>query len=146
MKFIQISHTVTYKCISNGGKLRDVILIRLISSQNFEASKSIMVYEKSREIPNVNGLGLCVLNTALNNISLTTSQSVLVEETTDLSQVIEKLYHIKLFQVHLVMKWNQLLSFFIPPLPEGGGGYTVLPLSVLPSVQDIFRCIFLSNC
>jgi hypothetical protein len=25
------------------------------------------------------------------------------------------------------------------------GGYTVLPLSVLPSVQDIFRCIFLSN-
>ena len=34
----------------------------------------------------------------------------------------------------------------IPPLPEGGGGYTVLPLSVLPSVQDIFRRIFLSNC
>jgi hypothetical protein len=27
---------------------------------------------------------------------------------------------------------------FIPPLPEGGGGYTVLPLSV----QDIFRHIF----
>jgi hypothetical protein len=35
--------------------------------------------------------------------------------------------------------------FIIPPLPEGGGGYTVLPLSVLPSVQDIFRRIFLSN-
>ena len=35
----------------------------------------------------------------------------------------------------------------ISPLPEGGGGYTVLPLSVLPSVQDIFRhCIFLSYC
>jgi hypothetical protein len=33
----------------------------------------------------------------------------------------------------------------IPLLPEGGGGYTVLPLSVLPSVQDIFRRIFLSN-
>ena len=53
-------------------------------------------------------------------------------------------------------------SIFIPPFPEGGGGYTVLPLSVfipcspkgegsilfylcpsiLPSVQDIF----LSNC
>jgi hypothetical protein len=28
---------------------------------------------------------------------------------------------------------------FIPPLPEGGGGYTVLPLSVCPSVQNIFR-------
>ena len=35
---------------------------------------------------------------------------------------------------------------FIPPLPEGGGGYTVLPLSILPSIQDIFRHIFLSNC
>ena len=34
----------------------------------------------------------------------------------------------------------------IPPLPKGGGGYTVLPLSILPSVQDIFRHIFLSNC
>jgi hypothetical protein len=34
----------------------------------------------------------------------------------------------------------------IPPLPEGGGGYTVLPLSVLPSVQDVFRRILLSNC
>ena len=27
-----------------------------------------------------------------------------------------------------------------------GRGYTVLPLSVLPSVQDIFRCTFLTNC
>jgi hypothetical protein len=36
--------------------------------------------------------------------------------------------------------------FSIPPLPEGGGGYIVLRLSVLPSVQDIFRRIFLSNC
>jgi hypothetical protein len=37
----------------------------------------------------------------------------------------------------------------IPPLPEGGGGYIVLPLSVcpfvLPSIQHIFRHIFLSN-
>ena len=36
--------------------------------------------------------------------------------------------------------------FIIPPLPEGGGGYTILPLSALPSVQVIFRRIFLSNC
>ena len=40
-------------------------------------------------------------------------------------------------------------NFIIPLLPKGGGGYTVLPLSVLPSVlpsvQDIFRRIFLSN-
>jgi hypothetical protein len=39
-----------------------------------------------------------------------------------------------------------VLSLIIPPLPKGGGGYTVLPLSVCPSVQDIFRRIFLSNC
>ena len=38
------------------------------------------------------------------------------------------------------------ISLIIPLLPDGGGGYTVLPLSVLPSVQDIFRRIFLSNC
>jgi hypothetical protein len=37
-------------------------------------------------------------------------------------------------------------KFNYTPLPEGGWGYTVLPLSVLPSVQDIFRRIFLSNC
>ena len=37
-------------------------------------------------------------------------------------------------------------SVIITPLPEGGGGYNVLPQSVLPSVQDIFRPIFLSNC
>ena len=40
----------------------------------------------------------------------------------------------------------RFLIVFIPPLPEGGGGYTVLPLSVCPSVQDIFCHIFLSNC
>jgi hypothetical protein len=39
-----------------------------------------------------------------------------------------------------------ILLLIIPPLPEGGGGYTVLPLSVCPSVQDIFRHIFYSYC
>jgi hypothetical protein len=38
-----------------------------------------------------------------------------------------------------------VVIFFIPPLPGGGGGYTLLPQSVLPYVQDIFRRIFLSN-
>ena len=47
---------------------------------------------------------------------------------------------------HLVYTTSLLSHFIIPPLPEGGGGYTVLPLSVLPSVQDTFRRIFLSNC
>ena len=30
---------------------------------------------------------------------------------------------------------NSLFSVFISPLPEGGGGYTVLPLSVCPSIR-----------
>ena len=34
---------------------------------------------------------------------------------------------------------------FFTPAPRRGRGYTILPLSVLPSVQDIFRRIFLSN-
>jgi hypothetical protein len=38
-----------------------------------------------------------------------------------------------------------IFLIFIPPLPEGGMGYTVLPLSILPSVKDIFHRIFLSN-
>jgi hypothetical protein len=41
---------------------------------------------------------------------------------------------------------NIIFHLIIPPLPEGGERYTVLPLSALPSVQDIFRRIFLSNC
>ena len=35
-------------------------------------------------------------------------------------------------------------TFFIPPLPKGG--YTVLPLSVCPSVLPSVQDIFLSNC
>ena len=48
-----------------------------------------------------------------------------------------------IFQVCHVIAFYMLI---IPPLPEGGGGYTVLRLSVLPSIQDIFCRIFLSNC
>jgi hypothetical protein len=40
------------------------------------------------------------------------------------------------------LKTTKQIYLFIPPLPEGGGGYTVLPLSV----QDIFHRTFLSNC
>ena len=49
----------------------------------------------------------------------------------------------------LFSTWNDIaftVFIIIPPLPEGGGGYTVLPPSVCPSFQDIFRRIFLSNC
>jgi hypothetical protein len=43
-------------------------------------------------------------------------------------------------------KFDNYFSIFLyPPLPEGGV-YTVLPLSFRPSVQDIFRRFYLSNC
>ena len=42
-------------------------------------------------------------------------------------------------------KYHESIINFYTPLPEGGGGYTVLPLSVRPS-KIFFVTFFLSNC
>jgi hypothetical protein len=55
------------------------------------------------------------------------------------------LYGVMNTYIHFVSEGNGN-NLIIPPLPEGGEGYTVLPLFVCPSVQDIFHRIFLSNC
>jgi hypothetical protein len=78
------------------------------------------------------------------NYVLTWKNTYWLRETIRLFPPLTEL--VECYPIVLFPKFQHISQNFIPPLPEGGGGYTVLPLSVCPSVQDIFRRIFHSNC
>jgi hypothetical protein len=57
--------------------------------------------------------------------------------------------HIILFPQYIILFSQHIILFpqyiIIPPLPEGGGGYTVLPLSVCPSFRHSVRPRYFSS-
>jgi hypothetical protein len=99
---------------------------------SFTSWRLVLLVKKTGDIPEVYRVHLAINKWRTHN---NTYKTVSNRSTT--LCCIYLIYHLMLFSP---CRWSLVI---IPPLPEGEGG---ILFYLCPSIQDIFRHIFLSNC